>query len=368
MPDKKKVLLDSIAKLRRLNVSEDEIVSYLKEFGISENYIRSLLAGDTDAPVELENPQETLEETRAQIEEAFAPPVINDLPVTSKKKPDSKKPVVQTVSIEAPPSKSQKTKSVSSFEDETASGSQKTALTLPDQTVSSLWEKGILNTVTDSLLEIKKIRDDLDKTLESRIQKALDKESVKMAALQDNTQKLMISKMNSELEKKSGEIVETLDQRIAELKKNRDELRQEQESIKTERKVASELFKQLSKELAHSKELRDKSLVQLNADTVKYKSELVLTLEDARKKMLAIEDRATKTLELEHAIINSWVKDANNRIDRLTIEKINELSSDANQKLEEVDRISREIDAASLRREFEDIKNRLNDLEMGRKR
>jgi hypothetical protein len=230
--------------------------------------------------------------------------------------------------------------------------------------MASLWEKGILSTVTDSLIEMKKIRDDLDAVLAKRLDAALDKESQKITALQESLRQLMMAKMNSELEKKSAEFSAMLDERITELKRTKDEFKKEEDLMRTERKVASELYRQLSEELSKSKELRDKSVAQFNADLLKSRSDVLVLIEDSRKKMLAIEERATKTLQLETAIIEGMVKDAAGRIDRLTVDKIEELAQGVQARLDEFEQMKAGVDLAQLRNDVADLRERVNDLEL----
>jgi hypothetical protein len=355
MADKQKVLQESVEKLRRLNVADDEIVAYLKEFGIPEDYIRSLLSGTV--PVSAPEPQK--KRVPAAEEEQIEAPVIGDISARffrkksdERKTPDGVPARVSQRQAASEPLPKQGPKRVPA-EPSDASGQ-----------MASLWEKGILSTVTDSLIEMKKIRDDLDAVLAKRLDAALDKESQKITALQESLRQLMMAKMNSELEKKSAEFSAMLDERITELKRTKDEFKKEEDLMRTERKVASELYRQLSEELSKSKELRDKSVAQFNADLLKSRSDVLVLIEDSRKKMLAIEERATKTLQLETAIIEGMVKDAAGRIDRLTVDKIEELAQGVQARLDEFEQMKAGVDLAQLRNDVADLRERVNDLEL----
>ncbi len=373
MADKKKVLLESIDKLRQLKVSDAEILSYLKEFGIPEQYIQSLLAGTPETAGDF-NPQ-SLE--KLPPDNSFESPIVGDLkgkffkpkqePKTASKT-ESKPVEMHSKKGHGKKGKSEDVASVFDDLDEETDKSSSSKISSGEQGLSSLWEKGILNTVTDSLIEMRKIRDELDVMLEKRIDKALESETKKLSSLQENLQTLMLAKINSQLEKKTSELVAMLDERIAELKKTRDELRHEQDLLRTEKRVASELFKQLSEDLSHSKEVRDKAFAQFTTDVIKSKTDVNSTIEDARKRMMAIEERATKTLQLETAIVDGMIKDAGNRIDRMTIHRIEELTGNVTEHLAEIERIRTEVDWATLQKDIKNLKERVNELELAQKK
>jgi len=364
MADKKTVLLESISKLKKLNVSDEEIVSYLKEFGIPEPYIRSLLLGPEGVP---KDPSAVVEKNAAVSDEPLEAPEVGDLKVKffrqkHKSASDSSKATVPFV--KGKKHSKQSVEPMAEEDDEKSPVLIPAAVSAKETGMSSLWEKGILNTVTDSVIEIKKIRDELDSVMEARFEKGLEKETKKVAGLLENTQVLMIAKVNSQLDKKTREITDLLDERIAELKKSRDELRAEQDSFKMEKKIASDLFRQLSDELVKSKELRDRSLTQFNTDLIKSKSDISLTLDDARQKMLVIEERATKTLQLETAIIEGMIKDAGNRIDRMTIAKVTSLAGNLEEKINSVSSSkSPDLDYQELQLQIENLKVRINKVE-----
>ncbi|GEM_PF-6026183 len=392
MADKKKVLLDSIAKLKKLKVSDDEIVLYLKEFGVSESDVRALLRGEN---ISIKESALRPAEGKTVLEEDFAPPIVGDLeialskirPKSAMRQKDYTKEFdfsLDSQELEMPDRKgsaeldlkvrhskhSEKHASGSkplfekSLEEETGLKSSKPVNPMdPAKELSGLWEKGIINTVTDSLIEIKQMRDELDAVLEKRIGKAMEKESAKLSALSENMRTLMMAKMNADLEKKSKELVSIMDAKIAELKKERELLVSQVEVLKTEKRIASDMFKELSSETVRTREMREKSLAQFNVDLAKAKTAMFELTEESRKKLLALEERATKTLQLETAIIEGMVQDAGNRMDRLAVEKFEELSAEVQKRISEFDELKEKSKGEISQLEFEELRMRLQSLE-----
>lgn len=378
MPDKKQVLIESIQKLKKLGVSEDEIRGYLTEFGIKDSDASALIAADSkgqaprisSSPDALRKAQKGLEKSVALQSETVSqvPPKKNrsnsDSLVSSMELPGESMESFDSENAEERTDSSADLFGESPSRPMASSSTSVTAKALPMHAdMSELWEKGIMKTVTDSLLEMRRIRDELDSVLDSRIHKVLDKEVEKLQSMQESMRTLLMAKVNAELDRKTKEVIETLDQRIADLKIQQQKAKEQQDLLKTEQKLAQDLFKQLSDELTRFRSLRDKSISEFNSESIKSKSLVSEVVEDSQKKLLAIEERATKTLQLESAIVEGMVKDGQNRIDRLALAKIDELSAEVSTKLAEFEAASQRSGVDGLAAEIESLKSRIKQLE-----
>jgi DNA repair exonuclease SbcCD ATPase subunit len=309
MHDRKRIVLESVKKLLALGVSDSEIILHLKEVGIQETEARSILAEAKGLPLgqipEEPSSKSVLEEVQGEMQE----PVIEE----------EEKPVFfENESHQAPATSAFRTKTVP------VSGN-----------LSELWEKGILQTVNDKLQEMRRLHDEIEHVIDSKVEKSVDKEMQKMDALFKSQQTLQAAKMNAALEAKEKEVTSMIDNRIAELKKMKEEKRAAETALTAKQDLSKQTFERLSQELASVQKERNASIQEFNSELIKAKSKFEEVIEDARQKMTGLEERAAQTLELETAIIDGMVKDSQNRIDHLTIEKMDSLARDVRQALTE---------------------------------
>lgn len=340
MVDRRRIVLDSVRKLLKLGVSDEEIVMHLKDVGIQEAEAHSILAEakglpvgqiptDSSSKAVLEEVQEGMRETP----EAESEIASEEGPVFSEPgpsiQPDFKRRPVAPVS---------------------------------STNLAELWEKGILQTVTEKLQEMKRLHDELESIIDAKVEKSVDKETQKMDALFKSQQTLQVAKMNASLEGKTKEVTSLIDMKIAELKKMKEEHRAQESAVQAKQDLAKQTFEALSQELAVLQKQRNQSLQEFNSELIKTKSKFEETIEDARQKLTALEERATQTLELETAIIDGMVKDAQNRIDHLAIEKVDSLTKDVKQAVTEFEALKTGFnfeEAEKQLRQFEALRQKI---------
>lgn len=347
MADRHRVLLDSVKKLVNLGVSDEEIIMHLTQIGVSEKEARQVLAEAKGQPASVIPQPEAEPEPSAQ---NVLQSVQSDL--GREAEPDSE-PVSD---FEQEPSFS-----VSKHPASPALASKPVPMVSREST-ADLWEKGILQTVTEKLQEMKQLHDELESLIDKKIEKALAKEIQKMDTLVKSQQTLLLAKMNASLEKKTGELTEFIDAKIAELKKLKDDKKQQETVLETKQTLAREIFEKLSQELDAVKKQRNQSLQEFNAELIKVKSRFEETIEDARQKLVALEERATQTLELETAIIEGMVKDAQNRIDRLAVGKIDDLAKEVRQSITEFEALKTGFDLEAAQKQlqqFETVRHKI---------
>ncbi|MBU1930119.1 hypothetical protein KJ972_01300, partial [Candidatus Micrarchaeota archaeon] len=222
--------------------------------------------------------------------------------------------------------------------------------------LADLWEKGILQTITNKLQEMKRLRDQIENVIDKKIEKSLQKETKKMDALLKSQQTLVLAKMNAALDDKTKEVSELIDAKIKELKKIREEKEKTISSMDIKQDMVKETFSKLSEELEGTQKERKKSLENFNASLIKVKSQFEETIEDARQKLVALEERATQTLELETAIIDGMVKESQSRIDQMALEKVDDLTSDVREALTELEALKVGLDVEEVNKQIGEIK------------
>lgn len=304
MPDRHTVILNSVKKLLDLGVTDDEIIVHLREVGVPESEARDYLNQAKGNPPQIPKEPESSGAVFSEVKEELAESPESELPfaISEPQAPASFKRKVDPVS---------------------------------QANLADLWEKGILQTVTDKLQEMKSLHDQIDSVLDQKIEKSLAKEVKKMNALFESQQTLLAAKLSASTEKKSREFNEMIDAKIGELKKLKDEKKSQESAIVVKQEMARETFERLTKELEAVQKQRVALLQDFNAELIKSKSQMEELVEDARQKLVALEERATQTLELETAIIDGMVKEAQNRIDRLAVEKMDDLTKDVRTALTE---------------------------------
>ncbi len=329
MPDRRKILLDSVKKLVALGVSDEEIIMHLKEVGISESEAQGVLTEAKGLPFGQIPAEPSSGSVLEEVQEEMQP---------VEEEPESKEP--EPVFLEPEPAPKEPSKTASAFRPKTVVSSA----TVSRANLSELWEKGILQTVTDKLQEMKRLHDEIEKAIDSKVEKSVDKEIQKMDALFKSQQTLQLAKMNAALEAKTKEVTSLIDLRIVELKKMKEEKKAAETVLAAKQDLSKQTFERLSQELSSVQKERNASLQEFNSELIKAKSKFEELVEDARQKLTGLEERATQTLELETSIIDGMVKDAQNRIDRLTIEKMDGLAKDVQQALTEFEAIKAGFD------------------------
>ena len=222
------------------------------------------------------------------------------------------------------------------------------------QRTSGVWEKGILLTINQRLDEMKRLKVEIDSTMDLKISSSFDKEQQKIRVLLDSQRTLLMEKINSFINLKGKEIDEIFSARVEEI---RDLNSQVQKSL-TEIITVEERTKLLSSELKN----RLKELTEFKQNTGKdFEHELSKEIREsdeffteAKDKLREIDDRVTKTLELQ-ANVTDGIKmeakqlskkildEAKTKIDSLEIQKNKELEEQLKSKITEADKTLKQL-------------------------
>lgn len=329
--EEEELLLRSIERLIKLNVSDKEIIINLKQIGVEEEKARELIAkakGQKAIPAEKE--EEFPEELEKVVEEKH-------------------KKEERAESYKATESKLEKY------------GGE--AYSAPNPAISELWKRGILLTVNQKLEEMKKLKKEIDMVLEERVRKVTDVEKKKIQTLMESQRDLLAEEIKALLESKATEVEEIIDIKIAEMnalnKEIKKNLETAQEKQKEQKLILTE-FEQSKKEL---KQLKEKMLSEMNTDLAKSQSELEDTLEAVNEKLNEIDTRVDKTLQLETTIVDSLVSDTEAKIDKITEEKKEELVAEIEEEIEKMEGIRAEIEPEKIKEKIKKLEEDKEDLE-----
>ncbi|MFH0955113.1 MAG: hypothetical protein V1777_03330 [Candidatus Micrarchaeota archaeon] len=349
MADKHQVLLDSVKKLVKLGVPDEEVILHLKEVGISEEESGRVLAEAKGLPVTVMSVPKSARGVLETVKQEMQEPVSPNAGSLEHRAFVSRSAVVAA--------KKQETVEKSGFDFSNAPTEFKRSAPLerPTANLGSLWESGLLQTVTDRLEEMKRLRDDLDKVLDSKVDAAVKKEVQKMESLFESQQILLKAKMNSAIDSKTREVTDLIDQKIAELKKMREEKSGQESAIVIKGEMMQQLFSNLSEQTQALKKQQKEELAEFNAELLKAQSRFEALISDSKQKLVALEERASKTLELETNIIEGLVADSQSRIEHLTIQKVDELASEVHQSLTEFEALKIQVNPEELMQKVREI-------------
>ena len=203
--------------------------------------------------------------------------------------------------------------------------------------LSKLWEKGILSVVDKNLGEMKEIRKDIDKALVKEADKIAEKEVKKMQVLFESQQSLFLSKVDAKLESKSKEIEEILDGKIAELKKESADLKNELQLFQAKKIQHDEFMEKLNTELSQLDKTKNTLISEMNSELIKAKSANQEFLDGAQTKVAKLDERVNKTLEVGLDVIEGIKADAETNLKSMVGDKIKALSNNSKDRSGELD-------------------------------
>jgi len=328
MPDKSDEIIKSVKRLLDLNVSESEIILNLKEAGVDESKAKELILRAKQAPGEPPKKEE-----KKEVPEKEEEPEKKE----EKTEPAEKEKLV----IAEKPAEKTGEKPPYEFDPKELGF---TSVKPGKKDFSKMWEKGILTTVTQSLTEMKQIRDELDSRIERNVQAKIDLERKKLQALLDAKTTLMSEKLISSLSEKEQQFDSVIDGKISELREMSKTIHEEidsmEKSMAQNKKFAAEIA-ELETSLNNA---RNRFIQDMNAEMIKSKSKSEEFFSDSEQRMSEIEARLNKTLELETQIIDGLVKDAEDRIEHMVIEKNEDLENQLKGRLAELDKLAKLIE------------------------
>ncbi|MFH1239696.1 MAG: hypothetical protein V1672_00595 [Candidatus Diapherotrites archaeon] len=375
--NKKSVILDSIKKLIALNVLDEEILLNLKEIGVSESEANDLISEAKGIPVKKKEQEEiekdsgkvmrdvainlaeaskdiaaeneiSEEEAMENTEEIVAG--LDDLEEDPKPKKKTEKTIHKSV-----PKSVQKPKPVPHVQ-------APQVIVHRSVNLNKLWEKGILVTVDQKVHEMKKLREEIDAILDAKIKASVDKGLMQEKLIFESQQKLMADRVNSKLDSKVGEITEIIDTKIREMKTLNESVRNNMHELERKEAQYKATFNEIESKMSDLQNTKQKLVQDLTADMIRNKSDAQEFLENATSKMQEIDERVSRTLELESNIAEGVVKDANDKIDQLALEKTEQIKAEIDVEMQALrilrdkvnpERINKQLDT------FEEISKRL---------
>ncbi|MFA4907431.1 MAG: hypothetical protein WC602_04115, partial [archaeon] len=178
----------------------------------------------------------------------------------------------------------------------------------------------------------------------------------------DAQKTLIIDKTNSALESKSSEIAKKIEERISKLKEIDSEIKHDLEKVEKANEMNARMATSVSLKLEEISKTKSELVREMNSELIKSKSELEeyrgqieAFLKDAQSGLVDIDQRLNSTLQLQSRIAESVLKEARDKIDKLALQKNQQLEQQLRNQLSEVLALKQKIDPQKLESEFHDL-------------
>ena len=334
--DKEKVLKESVKKLVGLNISDTEIIQNLKSVGVNETTAKRML---TEIKSDLKNkhPKEEPEEKKNIPERKVeANEIYNKVYDELEKEEPSKAATTQTIS--------------------------KTQNYMSDKNITELWEKGILATVDTKLAEMQKIKDQLDEFIADKVNVIVDKEVKKIGTVMESQNALINNKIDTHLEQKSNEIKKVIEARAVQMEDLHAKVQKEVVKAEGEKRFNQELLNNLNEKLDGLDTIKSQMISDTNKSLIEMQSEYAEFLDKAKQQQQEMEGRLNRALQLESKITEGLLEDAKDKIQSLKLDKEHELSARVEEKINELDEMTKEVDPEGINSRLARMKELENEL------
>ncbi|MEK6972807.1 MAG: hypothetical protein AABW72_02090 [archaeon] len=333
--DREKLMLTSIKKLIDLNVSEDEIILNLKDIGVSNEEAKELIkkAGGFKKTALEEIAEKEPVKTNVNLSKVIEKEL-------SAIEPKIEQPI--------------QAKPAFSFE--------KYAKDV-EPAISGLWEKGVLVTVTDKLEEMKKLKKDIEKTLDEKVSAAVESERKKMAVVSESQKTLLIEKVNSQLSMKSEEIEDIINSKITEMGNLNTEIKRNIEELKLKQQEHKEILDDVERKKIELMQVKDRILADMNTELIKSKSEVEEAVGKIESHLQELDQRVERTLSLESEVVEGLVNSTEKKIVEIQNEKRQELTDAVSLEIKRIEEVRAKIDVDKITAKIKQLEGDKQELE-----
>ncbi|GEM_PF-1740077 len=291
--EREEILKEGIKKLLSLQMSDDEIISNLKDSGVDSREAKKFLRIVKEESEKMPSEEENLMEDNILEEQG-----------------------VKEGSTGRP--------SKADFLNEEA-GPVSEDFSAKEKQMLDLWERGILATVDSKVAKMEKLKTEIETIVEAKIAKAVEKQEKKFSAVFESQRVLTAEKTNQALDKKQKEFTEIVGSKIKELK-SLNALGQEYfTKLESQKKFNESLLAIVDEKAKELSKAKSQIISEFNSEIMKVRSQFEDFLKDSENKRTELNERINRSLRLETEIVEGLLNDAKNKIDNLAISKTAEL-------------------------------------------
>ncbi|MBN2127729.1 MAG: hypothetical protein JW703_05085, partial [Candidatus Diapherotrites archaeon] len=342
---RKEILLDSVKKLLDLNVSDEEIVSDLIDAGIEKKEAEELLLQAKKEKGLLDvKMKEEIDSFDSKMHEF-----------------DSKPFKLQSESFFE---KNFSPKEMPSFKEEKKEQTYSSSIPEEeDKSLTELWEKGIMATVDSKLEEMRRLKENIDAKIDSKINERIDSSIKRVNVLFESQKTLILSKTDSELNRKSEEITTLINSRINELKDLNREVKQSMQEFNKMNSLLENSMRLMESKSNEMDDLRSRLISEMNSELIQSKSKIESQLTEMNQRRKEIDSRIKRTLDLEQKLVEGLMDDAKNKIDKMAEEREQETISLINSRMKELESMQKRFNPDELNVRMNELKRISSELE-----
>lgn len=349
--DKKAVLVDSVKKLLALDVPEAEIVVNLGEVGVSREQARELIAEAKKEPMEEHEEKKIMADSGKALMDVAEK--LSEAKGTGGKEEDA----VEEMGSQFPEelaAKKKKHRAPIIFEKKVA-GKDVARQQAVKTSIDRLWEKGILTAINQKLNEMKSIKEDLDRVLEKKLEGATRSELERINVAFESQRSLLVSQMEERLEEKFREASYFVEQKLVEIKAAKSELAEASSILSEERKAQKQFLREYEASVSELRGTKETIIAEMNSELIRAKSNAQSVVDAAEAKIREIDERVSRTLELESNIAQGLLGDAESKIQAMVDEKAVEARLELSKTMQGIKGIRDEIEK-SLKKKIAETK------------
>jgi len=225
---------------------------------------------------------------------------------------------------------------------------EKVAPGISNDELEQLWKKGIVTAINSKLSEMKKLKEDIDIEINTKVDVGIKKELQQFKVLLESQKALIISTNKEALEDKQKEITLVIDSKISELKKQSADLSQGITKVEAAKKEQEASLQQIQNILADAKKTKSQLMIEMNSELIKAKSSAQAFIDSSEKHLEELDERVNKTLELEKNVADGLVAEAEQKIEKMTITKADDLIEKLEVKLNNLEAMQLKINPEKI--------------------
>ncbi len=230
-----------------------------------------------------------------------------------------------------------------------------------------LWEKAILTTIDSKLSQMERLKKEIDDVIEQHVNAHYEAMEKKMEVLFDAQRELFKFKMEAEMDAKTKEIEDILDQKINNIKTLNLSTQEDLQRIKGQKMQVEDVLK----EWGERKDALDNVKKTILQDTGEKLEELQEKVDemvnDTKTRIREVENRATKTLELEEKITSNLGEQMEEQANKILDERINDLRMEIKKEIVELKKMGADLASKDIQTIIKDFQEMNEKMEKAKK-
>jgi len=214
--------------------------------------------------------------------------------------------------------------------------------------IEELWKKGIVIAINAKLDDMRKMKDEIEMKIDSKVDLAVRNEINQFRVLLDSQKDLIISSNREALAEKQKEITFIIDSKIAELKKYNQEIEENMKLINQTKDSQEKAMREINESLETVKKTKTQLVMEMNSELIKSKSNTQEFIDKSDRHLKEMDDRINKTLEFEKNIADGMLAKVEQKIENLTINKANNIIDELQIELNKIKSIEKEVSIETL--------------------